>query len=426
MPDAKQHQFCCVRFFEGILLKPQFSDLPMGRAEFIALMAMMFATIAFSIDAMLPAIEEIGRELSPADPTRASLLVTSFVLGMGLGTFVSGPLSDAFGRRGMMFMGAALYIASATVAWASTSLEVMLIARLFQGIGASGPRVVSVAIIRDLFSGREMARILSIVMMIFTLFPAVAPAIGVVIMGFAGWRAIFLSFVVFSLISVAWLGLRLPETLPVADRRPLKWALIREAVQQMFAHPVVRLSIFAQTCAMASLFSLLMSIPVIYSQVFDRFDSFPFWFALTALISASASLLNAFLVVRFGMRRLVTLAFVIQIVMSAGLLVLNTMTDPVHHFTLFIVWQSYLFFQAGLTIGNLNAIAMEPMGHIAGMAASVIGAVATILAALVASPVGLMFDGTVRPVVIAVLVMVSIGLVLMLRMKRMEERIAAQ
>ena len=228
----------------------------MGRSEFIALMAMMFATIAFSIDAMLPAIEQIGLELEPSDPTRASLIVTSFVLGMGIGTFVSGPLSDAFGRRKMMFMGATLYIASACVAWASTSLEVMLVARLFQGIGASGPRVVSVAIIRDLFSGREMARILSIVMMIFTLFPAVAPAIGVVIMGFAGWRSIFAAFVLFSLISVIWLGVRLPETLPVGDRRPLRWGLIRGAVHEMFAQPVVRLSIFAQTFAMASLFSL--------------------------------------------------------------------------------------------------------------------------------------------------------------------------
>lgn len=408
------------------LLKPTFDDLPMGRAEFIALMAMMFATIAFSIDAMLPAIEQIGQELAPSDPTRASLIVTSFVLGMGIGTFVSGPLSDAFGRRNMMFMGAGLYIAAACVAWASTSLEVMLVARLFQGIGASGPRVVSVAIIRDLFSGREMARILSIVMMIFTLFPAVAPAIGVVIMGFAGWRSIFAAFVLFSLISVIWLGVRLPETLPVAERRPLRWKLIRGAVHEMFAQPVVRLSIFAQTCAMASLFSLLMSIPTIYSKVFDRFDTFPYWFALTALISALASLLNAILVVRFGMRRLVTLAFAIQIVMSGGLLLLNGFIDQQYDFALFVVWQSYMFFQAGLTIGNLNAIAMEPMGHIAGMAASVIGAVATILAALLASPVGLMFDGTIRPMLIAVLVMVSIGFVLMLRMKRMEGRLAAE
>lgn len=398
----------------------------MGRSEFIALMAMMFATIAFSIDAMLPAIEQIGLELEPSDPTRASLIVTSFVLGMGIGTFVSGPLSDAFGRRKMMFMGATLYIASACVAWASTSLEVMLVARLFQGIGASGPRVVSVAIIRDLFSGREMARILSIVMMIFTLFPAVAPAIGVVIMGFAGWRSIFAAFVLFSLISVIWLGVRLPETLPVGDRRPLRWRLISGAVHEMFAQPVVRLSIFAQTCAMASLFSLLMSIPTIYSKVFDRFDTFPYWFALTALISALASLLNAILVVRFGMRRLVTVAFAIQIMMSGGLLLLNGSVDPQYDFALFVVWQSYMFFQAGLTIGNLNAIAMEPMGHIAGMAASVIGAVATILAALLASPVGLMFDGTIRPMLIAVLVMVSVGFVLMLRMKRMEGRLAAE
>ncbi len=397
----------------------------MGRAEFIALMAMMFATIAFSIDAMLPALPDIADQLTSDDPTRAPLILTFFVLGMGIGTFLSGPLSDAYGRRPVMFGGACLYIGSAAVGWASQSLEVMLAARVMQGIGASGPRVVCIAIIRDLFAGREMARILSIVMVIFTIVPAFAPAMGVVIIHFAGWRSIFLAFVAFSLISALWLGFRLPETLPEENRRPLKMVLILDAVRQMFAHPVVRLSIVVQTLAMAILFSLLVLIQPVYQFVYDKLESFPFWFGGIALASALSSFLNAVLVVRLGMRRLVTIALGLQILFSASLLVLSHTTATVE-FAVFAVWQAFVFFQAGLTIGNLNAIAMEPMGHIAGMAASVIGAVSTVLAALIASPVGMLFDGSVRPLIGTTFVLASIAFILMLRMGRIETRPAAE
>ena len=395
--------------------------LPIARAEFIALMAMMFATIAFSIDAMLPAMPDIATQLTPLEPTRATLIITSFVLGMGIGTFFAGPLSDAFGRRNIMFLGAGLYIASAAVAWASQSLELMLIARVFQGIGSSGPRVVCIAIVRDLFSGREMARILSIVMIIFTIVPAFAPALGVVIIHFAGWRSIFLAFVMFSLISAVWLGLRLPETLPVENRRPLKVELIVDAVRQMLQHPVVRISILVQTLSMAMLFSLLMLIQPIYQFVFDKLETFPFWFGAIALSSALSSFLNAMLVVRFGMRRLITIGLALQIGLSA-LVLLTSGSSAGQGFAVFALWQAFVFFQAGLSIGNLNAIAMEPMGHIAGMAASVIGAISTVLAAVIASPVGLLFDGTIRPLVGTILVLALMAFLLMMHMARIEAR----
>ena len=394
---------------------------PMHRTEFVALMAMMVSTVAFSMDAMLPALPQIGAELSPAEPARAALILTSFVLGMGLGTFISGPLSDAFGRRPIIFLGAGLYIASACLAFVAPTLEIMLLARLLQGLGAAGPRIVSLAIMRDLFSGREMARIVSIVMIFFTIVPAIAPALGMGIIAAFGWKAIFLSFILFSLISVLWLGLRLPETLPHNQRRPLRLALIHDAIRQMFAHPAVRLSIIVQTLALAMLFSVLMLVQPIYADVFNRAESFPFWFGLVALLSGGSSLLNAVLVVRLGMRRLVTIALGSQIALSAGMLALAGNTGD-YSFALFILWQFFLFFQAGLTLGNLNAIAMEPMGHIAGMAASVIGAISTICAAAIASPIGLMFDGTTSPLVLSVLIMAALGYALMLYMGHLERR----
>ena len=397
----------------------------MGRAEFIALMAMMFATIAFSIDAMLPALHDIAEELTPTERSRAPLILTAFVLGMGLGTFFSGPLSDAFGRRTMMFWGAGLYIAASIVAFAAQSIELLLAARVVQGVGASGPRVVCIAIIRDLYAGREMARILSIVMVIFTIIPAFAPAMGVVIMEFAGWRSIFIAFMTFSLISALWLGFRLPETLDKRDRRPLRLPLMFDAVREMFDHPVVRLSIIVQTISMAMLFCLLVLIQPVYQIVFDKLDTFPYWFGAIALSSALSSFLNAMLVIRFGMRRLITIGLALQIGLSA--VVLSIHSDVASQgFFIFAFWQAFVFFQAGLTIGNLNAIAMEPMGHIAGMAASVIGAFSTVCAALIASPVGLLFDGTIRPLVGTIFVLACIAFVLMLHMGRVEARLPAE
>ncbi len=396
-------------------------EVKLGRVEFVAIVAMMFATIAFSMDAMLPALPEIAAELAPDRPNRVTLILTAFFLGMGLGTFVAGPLSDAFGRRRVVFGGIAIYVLSACVAWASSTLEVMLIARVFQGLGASGPRVVSAAIIRDLFSGREMARIISFVMLVFTLVPVLAPALGVLIITLVGWRGIFAAFVIFAVTSALWMGLRLPETLPPERRRPLKLGLMASAVSEMFRHPTVRLSIFVQTLAMGMLIITLMLVQPIYAEVFDRAYSFPFWFGGIALVAGSASILNAMLVVRYGMRRLVTITLGVQVLLSGSLVALDlcAMAEP-FGFATFVIWQACLFFQAGLTLGNLNAIAMEPMGHIAGMAASVTGAFATVVASLIVAPVGAMFDGTVQPLVLSVLIMAAMGFVLMLQMGRIE------
>ncbi len=397
-----------------------------SKAEFIALVAMMFATIAFSIDSMLPALPEIGAQLSPDDVNRAQLILTSFVLGMGIGTFFTGPISDAVGRKPVIFCGAALYIVASAVAWASSSLELVLIARVVQGLGAAGPRVVAMAIIRDLYSGREMARIVSIAMMIFTLVPAIAPMLGAGVIALFGWRGIFVSFILFALIIISWMAIRLPESLAEENRRPFRLALMIAAVKEMFAHPTVRLSIFVQTLCMGMLFTMLIMVQPVYDVIHNRADSFPFWFGFVALMSGSASLLNAALVVRVGMRRMVTWALGGQILIT--LMVIGLSATPLSQdasFALFVFWQTMVFFMAGVTMGNLNAIAMEPMGHIAGMAASVIGSISTVLAAVIAAPVGLLFDGSIAPLTMGILSMCIIAFGLMVHMGRIENRVPA-
>ncbi|SDI03192.1 MFS transporter [Lutimaribacter saemankumensis] len=396
----------------------------LSRTEFIALMAMLFATIAFSIDAMLPALPQIARELTPDAPNHVQMIVTSFVIGMGIATFFVGPLSDALGRRVVLLSGAALYIAASVLAWRAQTLEFLLAARVLQGIGASGPRVVAMAIVRDLYSGRQMARILSFIMMTFTLVPAVSPLIGAWIAAAAGWRAIFVAFIVFAVISALWLALRQPESLPVENRRPMRLSLMLAALVEMARHPTVSLALLAQALCYAMLFLMISLVQPVYDHVFDASDSFPYWFALVSLIAASASFLNAALVMRLGMRRLATAAFGVQVILSLSMTAISVSPLPQSVvFGLFIAWQASVFFQTGLTIGNLNAIAMEPMGHVAGMAASVIGSVSTLAGALLAVPIGLGFDGTVLPLTLGVGTVCAGAFGVMIVMRRAERRL---
>ena len=387
------------------------SAQPLSQTEFIALMAMVFATVAFSIDAMLPALPEIAQELTPADTNRAQLILTSFVLGMGVGTFFAGPLSDRFARKRVMVGGALVYCAGAALAWLAPTLELVLLGRVVQGLGAAGPRIVSMAMIRDLYKGREMARVISFGMLVFTLVPAVAPLIGAQIMHLTGWRGIFPAFITFSVVSMLWLWFRQPETLAPDARRPFRLAPLIAATREVLGHPIVRLSILVQAMVFAMLFGALSQIQPLFADVFGKGDSFPLWFALLALLSAPASLLNASLVVRMGMRRILGLALGGQALFSGTMAALfwsGALPDTLA-FAAFFIWITGLFFTTGLTLGNVNAIAMEPMGHIAGMAASVISALATVAGVVVAVPLGLAYDGTARPMALAAAILSAVA-----------------
>lgn len=387
----------------------------MGRTEFVALLAMMLASVAFSIDSMLPALPQIGAELTPDAVEKAPLILSMFLLGMGLGTFITGPLSDAYGRKRVILASSILFIVSAAVAYVSQSFEMVLAARVVQGLGASGPRVITNAIVRDRFAGRQMAKIMSIIMMIFVLVPAVAPLLGAFIIGWSGWRGIFIAFIIFSAIFTIWMMLRLPETLPVENRRPLRVNLMWQAAKEVLGHPVVRLSIIVQMLISGSLFLTLMLVQPVYDIVFGRGDEFPLWFFGVALVSGSSSLLNALLVVRFGMWRLITVAIGAQILLS-GSFFLFDLGSGAWGFTFFLIWQIGIFFQAGLSFGNLNAIAMEPMGHIAGMAASVISAFSTVGAVAISGPIGTQFGGSEKLLIVSVLVLALASMGCMLRM----------
>lgn len=392
---------------------------PLSQLEFIALMAMLSGTIAFSIDAMLPALPEIAAELTPNAPNSAQLIITSFVLGMGVGTLFSGTLSDWLGRKPLMVGGAIVYCAGALMAWHAPSLELMLAARLVQGLGASGPRVVAMAMVRDLYAGPKMARIMSFVMIVFTLVPAMAPSLGAVIIWAFGWRQIFLAFLLFSAVSGAWLLLRQPETLREEHRQPVSITAIVSAAREMFGNQTVLLSMLVQTLTFGMLFGVLSSTQQMYDITYGYGDEFPLIFGGMALLASTASMLNARLVERLGMRRIIKSTLAVQIVLSSIMLALGLLHLPNHvEFLIFLIWNTSLFFQAGLTMGNLNALAMEPMGHMAGKAASLMAAFATIGGVVIAVPIGLAYNGTPLPIAFAMLICSALAWFLTTKIRR--------
>lgn len=398
----------------GEKVNPMPAQKPLSQGEFVALIAALFAVVALSIDAMLPALPSIAETLSPDVPNRAQLVVTSFVFGMGLGTLFMGPLADRFGRKPVIIAGIAAYMVAALACYASPTLEVLLAARVVMGIAASAPRTVSTALVRDLFKGREMAKVMSFVMMVFTLVPAVAPLMGQTVITLAGWHAIFLVYVVLSFLIMLWVALRQPETLAPANRRPLDLSSLWTATKELLSHRIVVISILCQTLTLGALFATLSSMQGIFEQRFDRAASFPLWFAFIALCAISGSFVNSRVVMRVGMRAVVVATYTGVVALTLALLVVNVtgLMPEALAFPAHLLWSIALFAMMGLSMGNLNALAMEPVGHIAGLAASVITSFATVGSVLLAIPVGQMFDGTALPLMLGVAVFIGAALAL--------------
>lgn len=383
--------------------------------EFTGMLAMLFATIAFSIDAMLPAFPAIAAELTPDAPNRAQLILSAFVMGMGVGTLFVGPLSDAWGRKPVIGGGLVLYVIGSLLAHYAPTLELLLIARAIQGLGASGPRIAGIALSRDLYEGREMARVMSFVMMVFMIVPALAPMIGVWIIGFAGWRAVFLAFMLFGLVAFLWVTVRQDETLPIDARRPLSGAVILAGLREVLANRDVRFYTLVLTLGFGQMMGLLASIQQVFDVTYQRGADFPYWFALIAAFSATASFANGRLVMRIGMRKLALRAYLTLSIFSLVMLlaIAGGLFSGWVAFVAFFTWATSVFFIAGFTFGNLNALAMRKMGHIAGMATSVMTAISTVLAVVIAGPVGLAFDGTPHATMLAAVICSTLAWALM-------------
>jgi DHA1 family bicyclomycin/chloramphenicol resistance-like MFS transporter len=368
-------------------------------AEFVALIALLTSLVALSIDAMLPALGTIATDLGAGDPNARQFVVLLFFLGLGGGQLLFGPLSDRIGRKPAILAGLAIYSLGALLCLTASSFAMLLAGRAIQGVGASGPRIAAMAMVRDGQAGAAMARVMSLVMSVFIIVPVIAPALGQAVLLVASWRMIFLIFLVIALIAAVWLWLRQAETLPVERRRPLTVASLAGAAREVLTHRVSMGYTLAAGCLFGAMVGYLGSSQQVFGELYGQGDLFALWFAVVAGAMGLASATNARLVMRLGMHRLVRLALRTLILLAMAFLALCLLTGGRPPFPVFIVYMLFAFFCKGMLFGNLNALAMEPMGRIAGMAASVIGSFTSLIAVGVGGLIAQRYDGTLTPLV---------------------------
>ena len=376
----------------------------------IPLMAIMMSLTALSIDIMLPALSFIGTEFALVDLNNSQLIISMFFLGMAIGQIFYGPMSDSIGRKPTVYIGFGVFIVATIICLFSQSLLPMLIGRVLQGIGLSANRIVCMAIIRDTYSGDHMARIMSFVMSIFILVPILAPAFGQAVLFFWHWRVIFWVLLLLASLTTLWFTLRQKETLAEANRLQFSLRKVFLVMKEISSHKLARNFTLIQGCLTGMFLSYLNSIQQILQEVYEVGDRFALWFGVLAVSVGVASVVNARLVLRYGMYKMVLVGLwitsVLAVLFVSYLLLINVEVP----FWAFIAFLFIILFHAGILMGNLNAIIMEPLGHIAGTAASVVGAVSTFISIPIGFVVGQYYNQTILPLCIGITILFSFSL----------------
>jgi DHA1 family bicyclomycin/chloramphenicol resistance-like MFS transporter len=364
--------------------------------EFTLLVALMMSIVAISIDALLPALDAIRADIVMSHPNQAQLVVSALFLGMALGQLICGPLSDATGRKKVLNGGIALFLVGTVVCYFANDISTLLFGRFIQGLGVAGPYVSAISIVRDKYSGNDMARIMSLVMMIFVMVPALAPSLGQAVLWVGSWRDIFLLYVGYALLIVVWIFWRLEETLPKPHRIPMSKKGFSEGFKEVISNVPTVCYMVCMGLFFGSFIGYLNSAQQIFQDLFKTGELFTLYFGLLAIVFGAASLVNSRLVQKWGMQHLSDSAVVGIIVSSAVFLVLHLAIEV--QLWMFLSYAAVLFFCFGLVFGNINAMAMEPMGHVAGIAAAIIGATSSIMSMCIGTVIGQMYNGTLIPV----------------------------
>jgi DHA1 family bicyclomycin/chloramphenicol resistance-like MFS transporter len=378
--------------------------------EFVILVSLMTSLTALAIDAMLPALPQIGNDLSVSNVNDRQLVVSVLFLGMAVGQLFFGPLSDKTGRKPAMYAGYTLFFAGALLSVFASNFTIMLLGRLFQGIGISSPRAVTMALVRDRYSGRAMARVMSFVMTVFILIPVLAPAFGQAVLLLWGWRAIFLSLILIAILTIIWFGLRMPETLAPENRSAFSLRQIIGAIRTILKIRVA----FGYTITVGLIHGIFLgylnSTQQILQEQYALGSSFPLYFAIISLSLGMASFTNARAVMRFGMRFLIGRS--LYFIFGLSLLALGGAWVTSGHPSLWIlmVYLMTTFFWIGILFGNLNALAMEPLGHIAGIGAAVIGSLSTLISMVLGTIIGRSYNGTILPLVASITILTGLAI----------------
>ena len=368
-----------------------------SKLEFIALMASLMSLVALSIDALLPALEQIGISIGIQDSTDNQLLITMIFLGLGSGQLIFGPISDSLGRKPIIYIGFSVFVIASFICISATDVNTMVIGRILQGIGLSAPRTISIAMVRDSFSGDYMAKIMSFIVVIFILVPVIAPAIGQLILNRYGWKAIFNSQLIVGFFIILWLWRRQPETLPKEKRITFKFQLFIDGAKEFIKHKQAVVFTLISGFITGSFMVYLSASQHIFQGQYGLKEEFPYIFAGLAISVGFATFLNGTFVVRFGMRKLVTIFATLFTLTSLiySLLYGNSESNP--SIIIFLIFCGLQFFSLGFLFGNLRALAMQPVGHIAGVGAAINGFTSTIMAVPIANFIGSYVTKTATP-----------------------------
>jgi DHA1 family bicyclomycin/chloramphenicol resistance-like MFS transporter len=378
--------------------------------EFIILMSLMMSLLAFTIDAMLPALPQIGRDLDVQNPNSRQLVISTIFLGLALGQLFFGPLSDTIGRKPSIYAGYALFIAGSLVSLFAASFPVMLLGRLLQGLGASAPRAVTLALVRDRFGGRAMAQVMSYIITTIVLIPMIAPSLGQAILLYSGWRAIFGSIVLFALVTLAWFALRIPETLDPENRAPFSFQRIRSATLEILKIPAALGYTVSAGLISGAFIGYLNSSQQIIQEQYALGDLFAIVFAVIALSIGIATILNTRLVIRLGMRFLVSRSLFIIFGLSLAALLAALMSAGQPPLWFFMAYIMLTFFFIGILFGNQNALAMEPLGQMAGIGAAVVGSLSTLISMPLGTIIGQSYNGTLLPLIIGMAILAGLAI----------------
>ena len=364
------------------------------------MLASCLALNALAIDIMLPSLGRIAEDLLLTDPNDQQLVVIAYVLGFGAPQMVFGPIADRFGRRPVLFVSLAGYIAAGSACAYAPDLTMLLVLRFTQGVFAAGCRVVAIAVVRDRYAGSAMARTMSLILTVFMVVPILAPAIGQAITLAAGWRACFYFLSLAGAALFAWSFLRLEESLPVEKRRPLSLRSALGAYANVFRERQTLGYMLGAGVFFGALFAFLSSAEQIFREVFGLGDTFAYWFAGVAIALSVVNFANSRLVMRYGMRRLSHAALFVFCIIVTLLLVVTQLTSS---FAVFYPLFALMFGFFGLIGANFNAIAMQAQGSAAGSASAAYGFSTTTLAALIGGYIGRHYDGTTTPLLVGYL-----------------------
>ncbi|MEX6632936.1 multidrug effflux MFS transporter [Hyphococcus lacteus] len=365
--------------------------------ELVAFIAAAMALNALAIDMMLPALGQIGDELGAIRDNDRQLIVVVYVLGNGIAQLFFGPIVDRFGRKKVLLFSLGGYIVGSLLSIVASTFTLLLAARAFQGVATAATRVAAVAIVRDQCSGRRMAEVMSFAMTIFMAAPILAPGLGQVILFFAPWRGIFAALLVYGFLLAIWTWIRIPETMAPEDRKPLRAGPIASSYLEFVRNRISIGYTMASALCFGALFGYISASEQIFLETFDIGSNFAFAFGAIASGLGMATLLNARIVSKFGMRRL-THAALLSFVISNALHLFFALIFG-ESFGLFMGFMMVSFFSLGLIGPNATALAMEPMGHNAGAAAAANGFAGTTIAGLLGGLIGHFYDGTTMPII---------------------------